>query len=590
MSWGVLAPLLMVGRAQAAEQIYVSFGALERSISVDALETYAKTGEIEDDLAVYAQYADPKALAELREVLVAPIPLSAVAISQFLYTSQGEALLRRLSEVIQTETRHPGFFALRSALILAADRPGGLTLLNFLQQFPTEGIRINLASSLEIAREVEALVDDTNKATAAIVNQARLEATSSIPPVGRPLTLRRRGEFGVDQRPLTLQDLTRLTGQLDATGNPVRKERTLEVDLYIPQAAGARATALYPAPVIVISHGLGSDRKTFAYLADYLASYGFVVAVPEHPGSNAGQIQALLSGRATEVTEPGEFIDRPLDIKFLLDQLERRSQSEPWLRGRLDLNNVGIVGQSFGGYTALALAGAPLNFGLIEPSCPDNSSYNISLLLQCRAENITRRQTNLSDPRIKAAIAINPVDSIVFGEAGLSQIQIPLMMITANADTVAPALAEQIRPFTWLTTPNKYLALIENATHFSALDDSSSNSEPVPLPSPVVGAEPSLAQTYVKALSVAFFKTHLTNQSDFRPYLTASYAANLSRNPLPLSLVQSFTAEQLTQALSGEAPEPEPEIEPDNDSSPPLEPIVVPIEPIAPLDPAETNF
>lgn len=588
MSWGVLAPLLMVGRAQAAERIYVSFGALERSISVDALETYAKTGEIEDDLAVYAQYADPQALEELREVLIAPIPLSAVAISQFLYTSQGETLLERLSQVIQTETRYPGFFALRSALILAADRPDGLTLLNFLQQFPTEGIRIDLASSLDIARELEALVDDTNKATAAIVNQARLEATSPVPPVVRPRNLRRRGEFGVNKQSLTLQDLTRQTGQLDGTGNPVRRERTIEVDLYIPQA-GAQATTLYPAPVVVISHGLGSDRMTFAYLADYLASYGFVVAVPEHPGSNAGQIQALLSGRATEVAEPAEFIDRPLDIKFLLDRLERRSQSEPGLRGRLDLNNVGIVGQSFGGYTALALAGAPLNFDLIEPTCPDNSSYNVSLLLQCRAEDITRRQTELSDPRIKAAIAINPVDSIVFGEAGLSQIQTPLMMITSNADTVAPALAEQIRPFTWLTTPNKYLALIENATHFSALDDGD-NTETVPLPSPVIGAEPTLAQTYVKALSVAFFKTHLTNQSDFRPYLTANYAASLSRNPLPLSLVQSFTAEQLAQALSGEALEPVTEPEPDNESLSPLEPIVVPVEPIAPLDPAETNF
>ncbi len=588
MSWGVLAPLLMVGRAQAAERIYVSFGALERSISVNALETYAKTGEIEDDLAVYAQYADPQALEELREVLIAPIPLSAVAISQFLYTSQGETLLERLSQVIQTETRYPGFFALRSALILAADRPDGLTLLNFLQQFPTEGIRIDLASSLDIARELEALVDDTNKATAAIVKQARLEATSPVPPVVRPRNLRRRGEFGVNKQSLTLQDLTRQTGQLDGTGNPVRRERTIEVDLYIPQA-GAQATTLYPAPVVVISHGLGSDRMTFAYLADYLASYGFVVAVPEHPGSNAGQIQALLSGRATEVAEPAEFIDRPLDIKFLLDRLERRSQSEPGLRGRLDLNNVGIVGQSFGGYTALALAGAPLNFDLIEPTCPDNSSYNVSLLLQCRAEDITRRQMELSDPRIKAAIAINPVDSIVFGEAGLSQIQTPLMMITSNADTVAPALAEQIRPFTWLTTPNKYLALIENATHFSALDDGD-NTETVPLPSPVIGAEPTLAQTYVKALSVAFFKTHLTNQSDFRPYLTANYAASLSRNPLPLSLVQSFTAEQLAQALSGEAPEPVTEPELDNESLSPLEPIVVPVEPIAPLDPAETNF
>jgi len=41
--------------------------------------------------------------------------------------------------------------------------------------------------------------------------------------------------------------------------------------------------------VIVISHGLGSDRTSFEYLATALASY--FAAVPEHPGSNAQQLR-----------------------------------------------------------------------------------------------------------------------------------------------------------------------------------------------------------------------------------------------------------------------------------------------------------
>lgn len=35
--------------ALAAEQIYASYSPLERSISVAALETYAKTGKLDDD-------------------------------------------------------------------------------------------------------------------------------------------------------------------------------------------------------------------------------------------------------------------------------------------------------------------------------------------------------------------------------------------------------------------------------------------------------------------------------------------------------------------------------------------------------------
>jgi predicted dienelactone hydrolase len=74
---------------------------------------------------------------------------------------------------------------------------------------------------------------------------------------------------------------------------------------------------------------LGSNRKTFEYLAQQLASYGFAVAVPEHPGSNSEQLRSLLAGRSDEVTQPREFIDRPLDVKYLLDELERLDAANP---------------------------------------------------------------------------------------------------------------------------------------------------------------------------------------------------------------------------------------------------------------------
>lgn len=99
--------------------------------------------------------------------------------------------------------------------------------------------------------------------------------------------------------------------------------------------------------------------------------------------------------------------------------------------------------------------------------------FNLLLALQCQALSLPQKQYNLGDPRIKAAIAINRLDIRILGQAGLSQIKIPLMMIAGSADTLTPAFSEQIRPFTWLTTPNKYLVLIQGGTHFSTLEDSS---------------------------------------------------------------------------------------------------------------------
>ncbi len=341
--------------------------------------------------------------------------------SQFLYTPIGETLLQRLGAVIQTEGGQPGFYALRAALILAASDPQGLTLLNVLRKFPTNGVRIDLARSVEIADALETLVERTDRAIALVQQQSVIAAKSNINLSQLP-DLRRRGQFTWNKQTLALYDRQR--------------ERRYGVDLYLPAIDAV-------APVIVISHGLGSDQKTFAYLAQQLASYGFAVAVPEHPGSNDEQLRALLAGSSNRVTQPNEFINRPLDIKYLLDELERLDAANPNLQ--LNLQQVGAIGQSFGGYTVLALAGADLNFEQLQADCSKlENSLDVSLLLQCRALELPQTDYNLRDPRISAAIAINPITSSIFGKAGLNNIEIPVMIVSSSADRIAPAIAPNL--------------------------------------------------------------------------------------------------------------------------------------------------
>ena len=217
------------------------------------------------------------------------------------------------------------------------------------------------------------------------------------------------------------------------------------------------------------------------------------------------------------------------------------------------MQRVGIIGQSFGGYTALALAGAPINFAQLDKDCRlENDTWNVSLLLQCRARGLDRSLYNFTDPRIKAAIAINPISSSILGETSLSKIQIPVMVIAGSADTVAPALVEQIQPFTWLTSPNKYLVLMQNGTHFSTIDQSPQS---IFRPSPdVIGPEPALARRYLNGLSLAFMESSLNNQSQFRPYVESSYAKSISRESLGLSILRSLTPQQLQQFLNSVSP------------------------------------
>ncbi|ARV59079.1 hypothetical protein BZZ01_10915 [Nostocales cyanobacterium HT-58-2] len=526
-----LIPTLAARPSLSAERLTISYGIAARSISINSLETYAKTGKVDDNLAAYVQYADKEQLSQLRQVLLTPIPLNAVSVSQFLYTPIGTRLLENFGEVIQQESGISGFYAIRAALILAAADPEGLTLLNVLRKFPSRAIAIDLVRSLEIAGAFQNLVNKTQQAIALINKQSSLDAanTSKLDNIS-VADLPRLGKFRWQKQTITLNDTSR--------------DRTFPADIYLPVVSSS------PRPVIVISHGLGSDRTSFAYLAEYFASYGFVVAVPEHPGSNAQQLQALLSGRAAEVTSAREFIDRPLDIKYLLNQLSKLSQVDSTYRGRLNLDQVGVVGQSFGGYTALALAGAPIDFKQLDKNCPASPDVlNVSLLLQCLAVNLPEESTDdLFDSRVKSVIAINPVDSSILGQASLSQIKIPVMIVSSSIDTVAPALLEQIQPFTWLTTPNKYLLLINGATHFSTIAESPTSG--VPVPEQVIGPTPALAQRYIRALSLPFFQTYLANDPSYRRYLSADYVNAISQEPLPLSLVESLSLQGST-ASSG---------------------------------------
>ncbi|MEH2394321.1 MAG: alpha/beta hydrolase [Nostoc sp.] len=526
----------------AAERIYASYSALELSISVTTLENYAKTGVIDDDLAAYQQYLPLQQLQELRQILLNRVKVSPVVLSQFLYTPQGEFLLHRLAQVIKTKSPQPEpeFHTLRSAVILASAESGGLTLLNVLRKYPTNSINLDVVQTLEIATELEKLVDKTHRAIAAVSQESKIEAASIKQPIFSQLSdLQVPGKFKSQKYTLKFFDSTR--------------NRPLLTDVYIPNVQN-------PAPIIVISHGLGLDSSNFQYLATHLASYGFAVAVPNHPGSDAKQLHSLLNGRANDVAEPSEFKDRPLDVTYILNQLEKGNQSDSRFKGRLNLQQVGVFGQSLGGYTALALAGAKINFEQLKQDCQPaalQNTWNMSLLLQCRALelniNKSAKDYNLRDERVKAAIAVNPITSSIFGKAGLSQIKTPVMIVSSSDDTVAPALSEQILPFSWFTNSQKYLVMLVGGTHFSTIGNGNPANQQVALPADMIG-DASQARRYMNVLSLPFFQTYVSGRSQYTPYLNAAYTQSISSKSLGLSLVQSLSKTELAQALGSDRP------------------------------------
>ncbi|MCC5646029.1 alpha/beta hydrolase [Nostoc sp. CHAB 5824] len=536
---GLLSTFLTATPGLGAERInfyYPPFG--EFSLSVDSLETFAKEGRIDQDFSFYASRATPQQLAQLRDLLQQRFNVTPTLVSQVTYSPIGEQLMQRLGELLLTESRNNGFYAIRASLILAAADQKGLTVVNLLRKFPSNTVRVNFTEGLRIVDDLSQLLKKRDQVVASLQKEAIAEAANSTIDFSQQLDLRSPGKFRWQKKSLELNDFSR--------------NRRLPVDIYLPVAAqSTKEVPSPPFPLIVISHGLASDRFTFVYLAEHLASYGFAVAVLEHPGSNAERIQQYFAGLAGP-PDAAEFINRPLDIKYLLNELQRLDKSDPTLQGKLNFQQIGAIGHSFGGYTVLTLAGAKINFEQLRQDCnANNSSFNLSLILQCQATELPPTNYELKDDRIKVIMAINPIDSSILGEGGVSQIKIPVMLVAGSQDIFAPPVFEQIRPFTWLSEPNKYLALIENATHFSAIAEPTSQNGVLPVPPALLGPDRAPVYSYLNALSVAFLETHLLNRPEYRSYLQPSYATFISKEPLNLSILQSLSPDQFNQIWNG---------------------------------------
>jgi predicted dienelactone hydrolase len=285
-----------------------------------------------------------------------------------------------------------------------------------------------------------------------------------------------------------------------------------------------------------MSNGLGAGRDRFDEIAPHLASHGFAVVTLDHPGSDRQRLREFYAGLHQENFEATEYLDRPKDISFLLDQLEQLNQTQ--LGNQLNLQQVGIFGYSFGGTTALALAGAEIDFDNLTTACQTETGLiNISLLYQCRALELPQDPVSLKDDRIKAAFLFVPFGKSLFSQAGMAKVNIPIFWEVTDLDILTPLVVEQIPAFATLTTTDKYLAVTQGLPHARVTYDALGKLLHTTTPWETLKL---IAHNYQNALSLAFFKVYVAQLDQYRPYLQSAYAQALTEPPYSLSLVQAL--------------------------------------------------
>ncbi|WP_018505575.1 alpha/beta hydrolase family protein [Parafrankia discariae] len=199
------------------------------------------------------------------------------------------------------------------------------------------------------------------------------------------------------------------------------------VDVLSASAHGEIPVAPGRFPLVVLSHGSAGSRVQLAYLAEALATHGFVVAAPDHPGDTMIE---TAEGRQAPLAELAS--DRLLDVSAVISAFTKENRP---LSRMVRADEIAVLGFSFGGLTSV-----------------------VSTVGFLRAP---------ADPRVRAVVGIAPATEVVpAGE--LDRVRVPTLLVGGGGDLVAPVERNAGRTFAGLHGAHpRYLVTVTGGTHNS---------------------------------------------------------------------------------------------------------------------------
>lgn len=213
-------------------------------------------------------------------------------------------------------------------------------------------------------------------------------------------------------------------------------------------------------PMVVISHGAGGNAGQFGWIASALADRGYVVVLPNHPGTTSGNASAQAAIRVWE---------RPQDITAVIDHMSARPDDFDYV----DFDKIAVLGFSAGGYTAMAVSGARVDPDRLQRFCDvsDHGMSDCAFLRRFGVDlhqmDLTPAAQDLTDPRIKAGVIVDPGIISTITDDSLSNISIPLFIINLGTNETVPAGVHALTAANLI--PNADHQFVPDATHFSFL-------------------------------------------------------------------------------------------------------------------------
>ena len=207
--------------------------------------------------------------------------------------------------------------------------------------------------------------------------------------------------------------------------------------LGLPHAAGTGLPPLEIAcPLIGFSHGNSGLRQQSTFLTTHLASWGFVIVAPDHVGNTFPEMAGVEDESARREIHRRARAQRPTDLlqsmRALVDEGHAQSRRPP-----IDVARLGLLGHSFGGWTAL--------------------------------------KGPARESRIRAVCGLAPASEPFVGRRAFEPGELPLppeirSLIIAAEDDILVDLESSVRPLHERLGAEAELAVLDRADHFHFCD------------------------------------------------------------------------------------------------------------------------
>jgi predicted dienelactone hydrolase len=267
-----------------------------------------------------------------------------------------------------------------------------------------------------------------------------------------------------------------------------------------------------PYPLVLFSHGFRGTAVQSITFTEYLASHGYVVAAMDHQGNT------LTDFFADDEKVADVALERPSDVAFTYQKMtEFVVPGSALLAGMVDTSKVAVSGHSFGGYTALVVAGGKVDVSGAQAACAAGDPSDIFCDYVGYWESGTTVGLEPGIPNLMAAASFAPGGYSAFGEDGLTSVGVPSLIFGGTLDDTCPVDVE-IEPIYAALPKPKGKVIITDASHMSF-----TNICDIPLAQQfladycdvagIIGEEEGFA--VMNTLTVAFFDYYLKGQSEY---------------------------------------------------------------------------